>query len=64
MYVLRIKDSRGEFVMGIKIILTSPPNIKMSSTASWLMVTCCCGYGSKPNGTQTVPKGYPFSHSW
>ena len=29
MYVLRIKDSRGEFVMGIKIILTSPPNIKM-----------------------------------
>jgi hypothetical protein len=25
------------------------------STASWLMVTCCCGYGSKPNATQTVP---------
>ena len=22
---------------------------------SWLMVTCCCGYGSKPNGPQTVP---------
>ena len=26
---------------------------------SWLMVTCCCGYGSKPNGPQTVPFTVP-----